>query len=217
MTNMIDAVIFDLDGVLWDTCSACAVAWNNVIKRNEIPFRDIKYDDVRAVTGLPHEQCIRKVFEGLPENHIQTLIAETQTEDNVMVEKLGGALYAGVPKGLQSLAKIFPLFIVSNCQSGYIETFLRVNSFESYFKDFECWGNTGNSKGANLRSVVERNKLHRPIFIGDTQGDQKAAFECDVPFWFVSYGFGSCSTFARTFQSFKELTHTILISLEARH
>ena len=25
-----DSLIFDLDGTLWDTCEACAVAWNNV-------------------------------------------------------------------------------------------------------------------------------------------------------------------------------------------
>ena len=30
-----DSLIFDLDGTLWDTCEACAVAWNNVYE-NEI-------------------------------------------------------------------------------------------------------------------------------------------------------------------------------------
>jgi beta-phosphoglucomutase-like phosphatase (HAD superfamily) len=28
-----DALIFDLDGNLWDTCETCAVAWNDVLVR----------------------------------------------------------------------------------------------------------------------------------------------------------------------------------------
>ena len=34
-----DALIFDLDGTLWDTCATCAKAWNRVIERNAIPYR----------------------------------------------------------------------------------------------------------------------------------------------------------------------------------
>ena len=57
-----DSIIFDLDGTLWDTCEACAVAWNNVLKRNNIDFRKITASDVRGVTGKPLEDCIKTVF-----------------------------------------------------------------------------------------------------------------------------------------------------------
>ena len=36
-----DALVFDLDGVLWDTCAACAVAWNRVLARLGIAYRTI--------------------------------------------------------------------------------------------------------------------------------------------------------------------------------
>ena len=34
-----DSLIFDLDGTLWDTCEACAVAWNNVVIGNKGNFK----------------------------------------------------------------------------------------------------------------------------------------------------------------------------------
>ena len=66
-----DSIIFDLDGTLWDTCEACAVAWNNVLKRNNIDFRKIIASDVRGVTGNPHEDCIKTVFFTLSKSDIK--------------------------------------------------------------------------------------------------------------------------------------------------
>ncbi len=89
-----------------------------------IASRQIVADDVRKVAGKPHEACIRESFPGLAERDLRRLIDETPGEDIRMVAELGGALFPGVVLGLARLARRRPLFIVSNCQSGYIETFL---------------------------------------------------------------------------------------------
>src|SRR5437867_4648867 len=114
-----DAIVFDLDGTLWDTCETCAIGWNLVLDRNAIRFRTITADDVRAVAGKPHEQCIRETFVGVPEPQILTLIAETQLEDNRLVAEQGGVLYPDVEDGIRRLRARSPLFIVRNCQPGY--------------------------------------------------------------------------------------------------
>ncbi len=201
----LDSLIFDLDGTLWDTMNACAVAWNRVIQRRHIPFREIFPDDIRKVTGLAHEECIRRVFLGLPEKTLQTLIQETMEEDNRVISEMGGDLYPGVAEGLLKLKENFPLFIVSNCQKGYIETFLKWSGLE-FFKDFECWGNTGLKKDENLKNLISRNHLTSPIFIGDTESDYAAAKACQIPFVHVEYGFGVCADKDVAFKSFEELT-----------
>jgi phosphoglycolate phosphatase len=201
----LDAVIFDLDGTLWDTCDACAVSWNRVLARHSIAFRAITASDVRAVTGRPHDECIRQVFRGLPEEQLRILGHETQTEDNRVIAELGGKLYPDVKAGLSSLQSDHALFIVSNCQAGYIETFIDTNALSGVFAGFECWGRTGLSKAENLGRVVTQNRLRRAVFVGDTPNDQQAAVACRLPFVHVSYGFGSCPGSVLSAASFSEL------------
>jgi len=185
-----DSLIFDLDGTLWDTCASCALAWNTVLQRHAIAFREITTDDVRRVTGKPHDACIRETFVGLSEAQLELLSRETAHEDNLAIERHGGELFEGVADGVRALSERYPLFIVSNCQAGYIELFLRWSGLTAHFRDFECWGNTGRSKPENLRELIARNALERPWFIGDASGDMEAAEACRVPFVHATYGYG---------------------------
>ena len=207
-----DSIVFDLDGTLWDTTPACTMAWNRCVDALGISYRQIVDDDVRRVTGKAHDDCIRMTFEGLPEDQIQTLISMSEIEDARVIEEVGGVLYPGVREMLPRLAEKYPLFIVSNCQSGYIETFLKLSGLHPHFQDFECYGNTRQSKGHNLRQIIERNNLRRPVIIGDASGDEAAARECGIPFFFVSYGFGHAIAEDESFESFHDLANHFLES-----
>jgi phosphoglycolate phosphatase len=205
-----DSVVFDLDGTLWDTCATCAVGWNQVLQRHGIAFRPITEHDVRRVAGRPHEECIRVVFTDVAEGDLLTLIAETQVEDNRLVGEIGGTLYPDVAVGLRRLHTRYPLFIVSNCQTGYVERFFDWSGLGNCFSDFECWGNTGLPKSENLAALIDRNGLRDPVLVGDTPGDQAAARACGVPFLYVDYGFGECEGADHRFSSFGHLTEWLL-------
>lgn len=204
-----DALIFDLDGTLWDTTPACALAWNTVLARHQIAFRTITANDVRAVTGRPHDACIRDTFVGLPEAQLELLSRETAIEDNLAIEQHGGEPYPGVAEGLRALGRRYPLLIVSNCQAGYIELFLRRSGLGDVFRDFECWGNTGQPKPENLRRLIARNALTRPWLIGDASGDLQAAEACGIAFVHVAYGFGQVERADLRLRAFSELLEAL--------
>lgn len=205
-----DGVIFDLDGTLWDSNATCAVAWNRVIARLGIEYRPITRADVQSVAGRPHDEAVATVLRDLDAEQVAAVAAGTAVEDTLAVRELGGTLYPGVADGVRELASRFALFIVSNCQSGYIEAFLGFSQLSDCFRDIECWGNTGASKSHNLRSVIARNALQRPVFMGDTAGDHRAARDNSVPFLHAAYGFGKvpdCEGRIERFDTLAALLH----------
>ncbi len=200
-----DALIFDLDGVLWDTNEVCALAWNGVLAELGIAYREITADDIRAVCGRPHPEAVRKVFPDLPREQIEQISDHTRGEDVRAIAERGGELFPGVRELVPALRERLPLAIVSNCQSGYVEVFLETSGLARYFVDFECWGNTGRGKPDNLRSVIARNRLRAPLFVGDTEGDREAALANRVPFVHAAYGFGRVAACDHRIARFDEL------------
>lgn len=99
----------------------------------------------------------------------------------------------------------YKLFVVSNCQAGYIETFIKAHHLEGYFKDIECPGNTGLLKADNIRLITERNHLVNPVYVGDTRSDAMAAHAAGVPFVFAAYGFGQVEEYDGKIESFEQL------------
>jgi len=204
-----DALIFDLDGTLWDTNRTCADAWNRVLTRLGVVYRPITALDIAAVAGQPHTEAVRRVFTDLSAEQIARIAAETEGDDNRAIAEFGADLYPGVREGIPRLSAVLPLMIVSNCQRGYIETFLEWSGLGSYFTDFECWGNSGRPKADNLGAVIARNGLRAPWFIGDTEGDRQAAQANGVPFVYVSYGFGKVEQSDHRLDCFADLTELL--------
>ena len=111
---------------------------------------------------------------------------------------------------LQKLSARYPLFIISNCEDGYIQSFLEAHQFGTYFTDFECPGRTGLLKADNIRLMKERHHLTSPVYVGDTDGDRTAAEAAGVPFVFAAYGFGSAMRYDYKIDSFEQLTELFL-------
>ena len=114
-------------------------------------------------------------------------------------------LFDGVAETIRTLSQSHPICIVSNCQKGYIELFLKETGLKDVVTDFECFGNTGLSKGENIRLLMHRCQIKDAVYVGDTQGDADACAFAKIPFIFAGYGFGSPDHYDYKILRFSEL------------
>jgi phosphoglycolate phosphatase len=198
-----DALIFDLDGTLWDAAEASAEGWNAAAARSGSVVR-VSTDAIRSVSGKPTPECFRILLPELCPMPVEVAGVFDDCERDA-VERLGGTLYAGVPQGLPRLAARYRLFLVSNCLDWYLDAFFRVSGLRSCFTGWDCHGLSAVEKPAMIRRLVARHSLAHPLYVGDTRGDQEAARRAGIGFVFARYGFGEVTGDPLAFDSFAEL------------
>ena len=202
---MSKAVLFDLDGTLWDSAEGVAASWNEALADLGRPER-VDAALVHSVMGKTMDVIGRIMFPREAETEAARLMDFCLDRENRYLEKHGGVLYEGLEETLRELkTRGYFLGIVSNCQEGYIEAFLSYHRLEAYFDDTECFGHTLLSKGGSIRVLVERNGLDRALYLGDTLGDYEAAAEAGIPFIHASYGFGTVPEGTPAIRDFREL------------
>ncbi|MCM1335205.1 MAG: HAD family hydrolase [Bacteroides sp.] len=208
-----DGLIFDLDGTLWDSSATVAEAWSAALARLGIK-KTLSRDDLTREMGKPMDVIMADFFPDLTEEKRNALMPELCDEETKLLTVKGGALYPDVPETLSILRERYRLFIVSNCQRGYIESFLAAHSFGNIFEGHLCWGDTGLTKGGTNRELIRRYGLKSPIYIGDTEGDRLSAVEAEIPFLYAAYGFGEVTEECPRVGKFAELP-SALDALEA--
>lgn len=198
------AIIFDLDGTLWNSSEGVAKVWSNLA--NELGLNTI-------VTGETMRGCMGKVIEEIFDSIFPEQTSEIKSQflslcENKECDYLrqhGGALYPNLLEVLQTLHEHRDLYIVSNCQKGYIESFLTYHKLGVFFRDIECSGNTGQPKASNIQLIMKRNHVKEAIYVGDTAGDQNSAQQAGIPFVYAAYGFGMVDTYDSKINSLQEL------------
>lgn len=189
MRRDFDGYLFDLDGTLWDATENIRRVWSDTLRENGYP--PVTKEQVKRVMGLPMDALFAALLPALtPEERTRVGLCCMQRE-NAYLSQHGGRLYPGLEETLRALSARARLFIVSNCQSGYIEAFLAAHRLSEYFSAYRCFGDNGKQKGVNIRLIVDGYALKRPVYIGDTALDRQGALEAGVPFLHAAYGFGA--------------------------
>lgn len=189
-----DSIIFDVDGTLWDSTEIVAKAWTKVLAEQTDLQMVITSERLHQLFGQILPDIARQLFPDETTNRQLELIDLCCTEEHRILLQTPAPTYPGLEDTLKILSQKYPLYIVSNCEAGYIETFLEATGLGPYFQAHLCPGDTGNAKAANIRQIIHDNDLTDPVYIGDTDGDYRACREAGVPFVFASYGFGQVET-----------------------
>ena len=188
---MFDGILFDLDGTLWDACPQLTVSWNQALALHKVPRPPLAVQEVRDCMGLLLDDIAQKLLPMLSKESRDAVILDCVRLELEYLAKHGGSLFPREEETLAALKAQCPLFVVSNCEDGYIQAFYQGTGLGPLFSDFESAGHTGLPKSENIRLVVERNGLRRPVYIGDTPLDCASAREAGVPFLHAAYGFGA--------------------------
>lgn len=185
-----DSIIFDVDGTLWDSTDVVAKAWTEVIQQKTDLDIIITAEKLHGLFGQILPDIAKQIFtEETTERQLE-LINMCCDEEHRALLLTPPDPFPGMEETLAELSKKYKLYMVSNCEAGYIEVFLEATGFAPYFQGHLCPGDTGNAKASNILQIIREHNLKSPVYVGDTAGDYKATKEAQIPFVFASYGFG---------------------------
>lgn len=208
-----DGIILDIDGTIWNTTGIVAVAWNKAIletEQNSVK-RKLTAEILQKEFGKPMNLIALDLWPELSDFERKVLLEKCCAyEQAALKENQIDICYPDVVETIKNLSASNNFFVVSNCQSGYIELMLEKTGLSPYVKDFECYGRTLKAKAENILLVKARNSLNNPIYVGDTQGDCDSCFQAKIPFVWASYGFGKVDKYFDKIDNFAELERIVL-------
>lgn len=200
-----DAVIFDVDGTLWDSRIPVAHSWNHSLENYTGKPSNVTPEYWGQFFGCPMDVIANVLLPGYPPEEQRAIAEKIFEDENDWLAQEPGLVYPGVEETLEQLSGRYPLYIVSNCQTGYIEVMLRDTGFGRFFSDYLCYGDTQKGKGENLVTLCRRHGLRQPVYVGDTQGDADACAQAGIPMIYASYGLGTVSHPWKRIQALPEL------------
>lgn len=206
---MFDSVIFDVDGTIWDTTPVVAEGWNMALRESGINDITITAARLKGLFGLPMDAIIEDILPDASDELKKRFEPLSYKYEQLCIEKKSGILYEGLTDTVKALSERYPLYVVSNCQAGYIELMLCKTGMTPFFKDFTCYGDNGLYKAQNIRLIMERNGLKNPVYVGDTQMDANACKEAGVPIVYAAYGFGKVDAPYATIKTPAELLQVL--------
>ena len=201
-----DAVIFDVDGTLWDSRKEVADSWRLLLSVRGIPSDHITPERLKKEFGKPMQAIGDSLFPDIPENERRSLCSDLCVFEVEYLKTHFPNVYDGVPELFQALTeKGFPLFIVSNCQAGYIEDLLETSGLTGFVTDHLCPDDTGYDKAGNIAEIIRRFPHSPPVYVGDTEADYMSAKAAGCAFIHAAYGFGEVPEAERAIRAPLEL------------
>lgn len=216
-----DSVIFDVDGTLWDAVDSIAIGYSKASRILPPKYqKTFTRDQILRELGKPLDDIIRSLYkdvcEEMPEDTVHKII-KTLSETSIKYEieaiiDYGARPYDYLIETLAELKKHIPLFIVSNCECGYIELFIEKTGTERFFDDHLCFADTGLNKDKTIAMMAEKHGLKRPCYLGDIENDAICSRLAGVDFIWASYGFGFVKEdlYVEKIDEFREITDVVI-------
>lgn len=210
---MIKNLIFDVDGTIWDCSSVVTEGWNRAIEETACSKAVITPQILQREFGQTMDVIADHIFGDVTDMEKRRQLLDKCCEyEHLFLEKNTRDIsYPGVAAGMERLSEKYALYIVSNCQKGYIELMMKKTGIAPFIRDIDCFGNTGVCKGETIRILMERSGMRQEetVYIGDTLGDYEACAVAGISFVFAEYGFGNVEEARHRIKRFSELQSVV--------
>lgn len=204
-----DGILFDIDGTIWDSRDTVVESWNAVVKKYYPEKDPFPKEFLTGLFGKTMDEIAAALFPELHGEEREEMAEKCFAYENELLYEKPGKVYPGIKETMELLAVQYPLFIVSNCQCGYIEVCMKGADIEALITDHLCYGDTLAPKSETIRQMIRRHDLKHPVYVGDTQGDADACKEAGVPMIYVTYGLGKVENPLMAIHSIQELPEAI--------
>lgn len=204
------AVIFDMDGTIWDSVDNIVLSWNQGLCEAGISDVVVTRERIIGLMGRTMDQFAKALLPQYSPDEGMEILHSLEMIENEHLREQGAILLGDVKGTFQALKESgYFIGIVSNSQSGYIEAFLEHYHLEDLVDDKLAFGDTGQGKAENLKRMIEQNGLERYWYLGDTAGDYNACCEAEVPFIWAAYGFGTVPADVPRVDSLEEIVSKV--------
>ena len=204
-----DALIFDMDGTLWDAVDSYCEIWNTTFRAFGVDCHVGRSQLVRCM-GQTLDVIYRNIAGNNPVIPATRFIPVLVDNEKAMMPRLAGIPYPGVREGIEQLSKKYVILLLSNCGEDGLDNMARHIGIAEFVTESVTFGATKRQKDANMRYLKEKHNLVQPVYVGDTESDCRSTHAAGLPFVFASYGFGDCVDADLTVASFRELTEFFL-------
>lgn len=189
--NMRIGVILDIDGTLWDSSKEVSESWDIVFQKHPQVGRRCTKEDFMINMGKPMTAFAEYFMPDMPDEERTPILRECEEFENEYLMSHPPVPYPDMPEVLKELSQSVQLFIVSNCQKGYIETFMDCCGVREYITDWKCFGDNMLPKDGNIRLIADKYHLERFFYVGDIFADYEATKKAHGEFIHAAYGFGT--------------------------
>ncbi len=201
-----DAMIFDIDGTLWDSRALVAEGYNIQLVAEGLEHLCINAEILKPLFGKVMTEIADVLLASIPVEERYALMERCMaTENEYLHQNPCNIGYPGIRQTMEKLKEKYRLFIVSNSQRGYPELCIEKLGLSDLIEGHLCFGDTGTSKGQTLLRLMQEHNIASAVYVGDTQGDYEATLEANMPFIWTTYGFGTPAGYAAKVDSFPEL------------
>ena len=189
ITNKKDAIIFDLDGTLWEVTDETYKSVNEVAKKYNL--KEVDMNTIHSVFGLNKIEVAKLYFPYLELEKSMELMDEISAVSIRNIKEHGGNVYTNLENILKKLTDKYQLFIVSNTgYKEYIEAFLITSGLAKYFIDYIAASQLNISKADGIKKIILDYNIEKAVYVGDTKKDMEASMKANTPFIQARYGYG---------------------------